>query len=44
MEKKKYIKPEITFIKINGDCRILAGSTIESGNNLTPVWDYEYVD
>lgn len=26
MEKKKYIKPEITVVKIDGDCRILAGS------------------
>lgn len=45
MEKKKYIKPEITVIEIDGDCQILAGSdTIENGKNLTPVWGDEYVD
>lgn len=26
MEKKKYVKPEMKVIKIDGDCRILAGS------------------
>ena len=45
MEKKKYIKPEITVIKIDGDCRILAGSdTINStSEKYNESWD-EYVD
>jgi hypothetical protein len=45
MEKKKYIKPEIMVIKIDGDCRILAGSdTINSASeNYNEGWG-EYVD
>ena len=44
MEKKKYIKPEITVIKVDGDCQILAGSYIDNGENPAPAWDDEYVD
>lgn len=43
MEKKKYIKPEIMVIKIDGDYRILAGSdTIENGGNPAPEWENDY--
>jgi len=47
MEKKKYIKPEITVIKIDGDCQILAGSdTIyraAENDAYDKSWD-DYVD
>ena len=47
MEKKKYIKPEMTVIKVDGDCRILAGSdTINCAadtDEYNNSWD-NYVD
>jgi len=39
MEKKKYIKPEITVVKIDGDCRILAGS---GDSDISKGTDYQY--
>lgn len=46
MEKKKYIKPEIEVLEIDGDCNLLAGSTIPKGSEPYPGTDpdWEYVD
>lgn len=40
MEKKKYIKPEITVVKIDGDCQILAGSG--DGDEISKGTNYQY--
>ncbi|MDO5525157.1 MAG: hypothetical protein Q4F85_03640 [Prevotella sp.] len=49
MEKKKYIKPEMTVIRIDGDCLILTGSNTiknggQNGEQSPDFWEDNLVD